>query len=289
MSEQKVSLLAIQTGDYLLKFNGRTLVMGILNVTPDSFSDGGMFLEKDKAVARGIALANEGADIIDVGGESTRPGADPVSLQEELDRVIPVISELTDSIDVPISVDTYKSDVAREAISAGASMINDISGLRFDKEMANFAAEKEVAVVLMHIKGSPRNMQLDPQYDNMLEEIKNYLSESIEIGIKAGIDKSKIIVDPGIGFGKKIEDNFELIKNLGYFRELGHPILVGPSRKSFLWKTLSRAPSDTLEATTAAVTASILYGADIVRVHDVKEISGAIKIADLISNSPELN
>ncbi|MCH7887626.1 MAG: dihydropteroate synthase, partial [Candidatus Marinimicrobia bacterium] len=192
--------------------------MGILNVTPDSFSDGGMFLEKDKAVARGIALANEGADIIDIGGESTRPGADPVSLQEELDRVIPVISELTNSIDVPISVDTYKSDVAREAISAGASMINDISGLRFDKEMANLAAEKEVPVVLMHIKGSPRDMQSDPQYDDMLEEIKNYLSESIDIGIQAGIDKSKIIVDPGIGFGKKIEDNFELIKNLGFFR-----------------------------------------------------------------------
>ena len=289
MSVQKVSPLAIQTGDYLLKFNGRTLVMGILNVTPDSFSDGGLYLNKDEAVKRGRALADEGADIIDVGGESTRPGADPVSLQNELERVIPVITELASSIDIPISVDTYKSEVAKEAISAGASIINDISGLRFDKEMANLAAEKKVPVVLMHIKGSPRNMQLNPEYDNMLEEIKNYLSDSIKIGTDAGIDKDKIIIDPGIGFGKKIEDNFELIKNLGYFRSLGHPILVGPSRKSFLWKTLSVAPSDTLEATAAAVTASILFGADIVRVHDVQEIAGAIKIADLIANSAEVN
>ena len=263
--------------------------MGILNVTPDSFSDGGLYLNKDEAVEKGRALVDEGADIIDVGGESTRPGADPVSLKNELERVIPVIAELANSIDVPISVDTYKSEVAKEAISAGASIINDISGLRFDKEMANLAAEKNVPVVLMHIKGSPRNMQLNPEYDNMLEEIKNYLSDSIKIGTEAGIEKDKIIIDPGIGFGKKIEDNFELIKNLGYFRSLGHPILVGPSRKSFLWKTLSVSPGDTLEATAAAVTASILFGADIVRVHDVQEIADVVKIADLIANSAEVN
>ena len=289
MSVQKVSPLAIQTGDYLLKFNGRTLVMGILNVTPDSFSDGGLFLNKDEAVKRGIALADEGADIIDVGGESTRPGAEPVTLEEELERVIPVIAELTRSTDVPISVDTYKSEVAKEAVSAGASIINDISGLRFDGGMAALAAEKKVPVVLMHIKGTPRDMQLDPHYDNMLGEIKSYLSESIKIGTEAGIDKHKIIIDPGIGFGKRIEDNFQLIKNLGYFRTLGLPIMVGPSRKSFLWKTLSVTPNETLEATIAAVTASVLAGANLVRVHDVMGISGALKIADLIANSAEVN
>ena len=286
---KKVYPLAVQAGDYLLEFNGRTHLMGILNVTPDSFSDGGMFFDKKTAVDHGIRLAGEGADIIDVGGESTRPRAEPVPLEEELKRVIPVIRELAGEVDVPISIDTYKSEVAREAIEAGASIINDISGLRFDDRMAVLAAEAGVALVVMHIKGTPRNMQVDPHYDELLKEVGDYLSRSIEIAVEAGVKKENVIIDPGIGFGKRIEDNFILIKNLEYFRALGQPLLIGPSRKSFLWKTLNVPTDETLEATAAAVTASVLSGADLIRAHDVKEISKAVKIADLIAAAPEMN
>jgi len=286
---KKVHPLAVQAGDYLLEFNGRTHLMGILNVTPDSFSDGGMFFDKKTAVEHGIRLAGEGADIIDVGGESTRPRAEPVPLEEELKRVIPVIRELAGEVDVPISIDTYKSEVAKEAIEAGASIINDISGLRFDDRMAGLAAETGVALVVMHIKGTPRDMQVDPHYDDLLKEIGDYLSGSIEIAVEAGVKKENVIIDPGIGFGKRIEDNFILIKNLEYFRALGQPLLIGPSRKSFLWKTLKVSTDETLEATAAATAASVLSGADLIRAHDVKEISKAIKIADLIAAAPEMN
>ena len=286
---KRVYPLAVQAGDYLLEFNGRTHLMGILNVTPDSFSDGGMFIDKKTAVEHGIRLAGEGADIIDVGGESTRPRAEPVSLEEELKRVIPVIRELAGEVDVPISIDTYKSEVAQEAIDAGASIINDISGLRFDDRMAGLAAETGVALVVMHIKGTPRDMQVDPHYDELLKEIGDYLSRSIEIAVEAGVKKENVIIDPGIGFGKRIEDNFILIKNLKYFRALGQPLLIGPSRKSFLWKTLNVSTDETLEATAAATAASVLSGADLIRAHDVKEISKAIKIADLIAAAPEMN
>ena len=286
---KRVYPLAVQAGDYLLEFNGRTHLMGILNVTPDSFSDGGMFIDKKTAVEHGIRLAGEGADIIDVGGESTRPRAEPVSLEEELKRVIPVIRELAGEVDVPISIDTYKSEVAQEAIEAGASIINDISGLRFDDRMAGLAAETGVALVVMHIKGTPRDMQVDPHYDELLKEIRDYLSRSIEIAVEAGVKKENVIIDPGIGFGKRIEDNFILIKNLEYFRALGQPLLIGPSRKSFLWKTLNISTDETLEATAAASAASVLSGADLIRAHDVKEISKAIKIADLIAAAPEMN
>ena len=286
---KKVHPLAVQAGDYLLEFNGRTHLMGILNVTPDSFSDGGMFFDKKTAVEHGIRLAGEGADIIDVGGESTRPRAEPVPLEEELERVIPVIRELAGEVDVPSSIDTYKSEVAKEAIEAGASIINDISGLRFDDRMAGLAAETGVALVVMHIKGTPRDMQVDPHYDDLLKEIGDYLSRSIEIAVEAGVKKENVIIDPGIGFGKRIEDNFILIKNLEYFRALGQPLLIGPSRKSFLWKTLNVSTDETLEATAAATAASVLSGADLIRAHDVKEISKAIKIADLIAAAPEMN
>lgn len=289
MTMKKVHPLAVQAGDYLLEFNGRTHLMGILNVTPDSFSDGGMFFDKKTAVEHGIRLAGEGADIIDVGGESTRPRAEPVPLEEELKRVIPVIRELAGEIDVPISIDTYKSEVAKEAINAGASIINDISGLRFDDRMAGLAAETGVALVVMHIKGTPRDMQVDPHYDDLLKEIGDYLSRSIEIAVEAGVKKENVIIDPGIGFGKRIEDNFILIKNLEYFRALGQPLLIGPSRKSFLWKTLNVSTDETLEATAAAAAASVLSGADLIRAHDVKEISKAIEIADLIAAAPEMN
>ena len=286
MHSSKVESLSIKAGDYLLQFNRRTLVMGILNVTPDSFSDGGRYINKDDAINHGIKLAEEGSDIIDIGGESTRPGAEPLSLEDELDRVIPVIKELSKEVRIPISIDTYKSEVAREALDAGASIINDISGLKSDDKMAGIAAEADVPVVVMHIKGTPRDMQLNPHYDNMMREVRDTLSESIEIAVNAGVDKKKIIVDPGIGFGKSLIDNFSLIKNLNYFKSLGHLILVGPSRKSFLWKTLDVSTDETVEATAAAVTACIMAGADIVRIHDVKEVMRAVTIADLIVSSP---
>lgn len=289
MPASKVESLSLQAGDYLLQFNRRTLVMGILNVTPDSFSDGGKYINKDNAVSHGIKLAAEGSDIIDIGGESTRPGAAPLSLEDELERVIPVIRELAKEIQVPISIDTYKSEVARESLDAGASMINDISGLNSDDKMAGLVAEYDVPVVLMHIKGTPRDMQINPHYENMMSEVRNSLADSIDIALNAGVDKNKIIVDPGIGFGKDLMDNFSLIKNLDYFKSLGHLILIGPSRKSFLWKTLDVSPDETIEATAAAVTACIMAGADIVRIHDVKEVMNAVKIADLIVSAPGLN
>lgn len=289
MPSSKVESLSVQAGDYLLQFNRRTLVMGILNVTPDSFSDGGKYINRDDAISHGIKLAAEGSDIIDIGGESTRPGAEPLSLEDELNRVIPVIKELAKEVQIPISIDTYKSEVAREALNAGASIINDISGLKSDDKMAGIAAEYDVPVVVMHIKGTPRDMQINPHYENMMSEVRNSLAESVNIALNAGVDKNKIIVDPGIGFGKDLMDNFSLIKNLDYFRSLGHFILIGPSRKSFLWKTLDVSPDETIEATAAAVTACIMAGADIVRIHDVKEVMNAVKVADLIVSAPELN
>jgi len=263
--------------------------MGILNVTPDSFSDGGKYINRDDAISHGIKLAAEGSDIIDIGGESTRPGAEPLSLEDELNRVIPVIKELAKEVQIPISIDTYKSEVAQEALDAGASIINDISGLKSDDKMAGIAAEYDVPVVVMHIKGTPRDMQINPHYENMISEVRNSLAESVNIALNAGVDKNKIIVDPGIGFGKDLMDNFSLIKNLDYFKTLGHFILIGPSRKSFLWKTLDVSPDETIEATSAAVTACIMAGADIVRIHDVKEVMNAVKVADLIVSAPELN
>jgi len=289
VQSSRVDSLAIQAGDYLLQFNGRTLVMGILNVTPDSFSDGGRYINKSDAINRGITLAEEGSDIIDIGGESTRPGAEPLSLEDELDRVIPVIKELSKEVNIPISIDTYKSEVARKALNAGASIINDISGLKSDDNMAGIAAEHDVPVVVMHIKGTPRDMQLNPHYENMMAEVRDSLAESIEIAVNAGVDKNKIIVDPGIGFGKDIMDNFSLIKNLDYFKPLERIILIGPSRKSFLWKTLDVSTDETVEATAAAVTACIMAGADIVRIHDVEAVIKAVKIADLIVSAPGLN
>lgn len=289
MPSSKVESLSVQAGDYLLQFNRRTLVMGILNVTPDSFSDGGKYINRDDAISHGIKLAAEGSDIIDIGGESTRPGAEPLSLEDELNRVIPVIKKLAKEVQIPISIDTYKSEVAREALDAGASIINDISGLKSDDKMAGIAAEYDVPVVVMHIKGTPRDMQINPHYENMMSEVRNSLAESVNIALNAGVDKNKIIVDPGIGFGKDLMDNFSLIKNLDYFKSLGHFILIGPSRKSFLWKTLDVSPDETIEATAAAVTACIMAGADIVRIHDVKEVMKAVKVADLIVSAPELN
>lgn len=264
-------------------FLKKTYIMGILNVTPDSFYDGGKYNNVEKAIHRGLQLIEQGADILDIGGESTRPGALPVSLDEELKRVIPVIEGITKRVKIPISIDTYKAKVAEEAINAGASIINDISGLRFDPEMAYVASKYNTPVILMHIKGNPKDMQKNPHYYALIPEIIEYLRTSIIIAKEAGIQEDKIILDPGIGFGKLPEHNLEIIGNLREFTSLGKPILIGVSRKSFIGKILNDAPPEgRLEGTAAAVAVSIINGANIVRVHDVDYISKIVKVVDAI-------
>lgn len=262
-----------------------TKIMGVLNVTQDSFSDGGLYFDKSKAITRAIQMVEEGADIIDIGGESTRPGSEPVREEEEVRRTIPVIEALVKEISVPISIDTYKSEVANRALEAGASMVNDISGLRFDPDMPDVIAYHNVPVVIMHIKGAPKDMQRDPVYEALIPEIMDYLSEGIQIAVKAGITEDKIIIDPGIGFGKTFEHNLDIIRNLSAFTALGKPILIGPSRKAFIGKILGDVPpADRREGTAAAVAISIFNGANIVRVHDVREMVHVAKVADAIKN-----
>jgi len=275
----------LELGQKTLDFYSRTHLMGVLNVTPDSFSDGGKFFKLEEAIKQGLKLTEEGVDMIDIGGESTRPGSEPVTIEEELRRVIPVIEELTKRIKIPISIDTYKSKVAKEALDSGASMVNDISGLRYDPEMKKVVAKYDVPVVLMHIQGTPKNMQENPRYDNLLEEIKNYLSESISIAEEAEIDENKIIIDPGIGFGKTLEDNLKILKNLVEFKSLGRPIMIGVSRKSFIGKILDLPTDERLEGSLASMAVAIMNGANILRVHDVKESKRVAKLVDAILKS----
>jgi len=257
--------------------------MGILNVTPDSFSDGGMYFDRKGAVERGLLIAREGADIIDVGGESTRPGARPVAVEEELRRVIPVIEELCARTDTPVSVDTSRARVAREAIEAGASLINDVMGTPVEREMAEVAARYEVPIVVMHMKGQPLTMQDDPSYDDLMGEIAAALSESIATLERCGVAPGRIIIDPGIGFGKTAAHNIEIMRNLHVLRALCKPVLVGPSRKSFIGAILGIAnPAERVMGTAAAVTAAIAGGADIVRVHDVAAMSQVCRMADAL-------
>ena len=269
--------------NFSFDFSHKTFIMGILNVTPDSFSDGGLHFEASSAIKSAFQMTEDGADIIDIGGESTRPGSEPVSIKEELRRTIPVIEALAKEITVPISIDTCKAEVAKKALDAGASMVNDISGLRFDPEMCLVVAEFKVPVVIMHIKGTPRNMQKNPVYEALLPEITDYLREGIRIAREAGISEDKIIIDPGIGFGKTAEHNLEIIHRLQEFTLLEKPLLIGPSRKAFIGKILGDFPAgERVEGTAAAVAISIMNGANIVRVHDVKEMSRVAKVADAI-------
>lgn len=256
--------------------------MGVLNVTPDSFSDGGLYFEKNKAVERGLELAAEGADIIDIGGESTRPGSDSVPFQEELRRVIPVISALREKTEILISVDTTKSEIAEAAVEAGADIINDISAFSFDSRMPSLAAQKGVSVILMHMKGTPKTMQNNPTYKALLAEIKSFFKEKLEVAQASGIEKEKIIIDPGIGFGKGVKDNLTLINNLSFLEELERPILVGTSRKSFIGSILNLASQERIEGTIASAVLSIIRGAHILRVHDVRSIKRAILVAESI-------
>ncbi len=274
----------LKWSNYSLDLDSRTSIMGILNVTPDSFFDGGRHFQTNTAIRSGIEMARQGADIIDVGGESTRPFSDPVPLEEELKRVIPVIKALSREIDLPISIDTYKSQVARKAIEAGASMVNDISALRFDPEMGSMVASANLPIVLMHMKGTPRDMQVNPVYKDVVEELMGFMADSIENAVDFGIKRDFVIIDPGIGFGKSLEDNLRILKALQKFSSLDSPILVGTSNKSFIGKLLDFPAELRRNGTLASITACVLNGANIVRVHDVQAAREAVIIADAIKS-----
>ncbi len=275
--------------------------MGILNVTPDSFSERGVYFDRKAAIARGLEIEREGADLLDIGGESTRPGALPVEPEEELDRTIPVIEALKrKGLRIPISIDTYKARVAERALAAGAEIVNDVSGLRFDASLGEVVARFRAGIVLMHIRGTPRTMQALPPLRDVIPAVRRGLAGSIRRALQAGVGKHRIILDPGLGFGKTVAQNFELINALRRFASLGYPILVGPSRKSFVRAAIIRAathsgssgqpvreqarfgsvPDELLFGTAAAVTVAILNGAHIVRVHDVRHMLSVVRIAD---------
>jgi len=266
-----------------LDFSHKTLVMGILNVTPDSFSDGGKFLEKDRAVEHGIKMALEGADIIDIGGETTKPYSNSICVQEEIDRVVPIIEILSRKISIPISIDTTKAPVAEAAVNAGASIINDISALKFDENMLPLAVKKKTPVILMHMQGTPASMQQSPVYKDLIGEIKEFLKSAANAAVSGGIPENMIIVDPGIGFGKTFNDNLTIIREFNKFLSLGFPVLAGPSNKGFIGHILKiKDPSERLTGTMAAVAACIMNGASIVRVHRVAEAVETVKIIDAI-------
>ena len=270
---------------HTLQLGKRTLIMGVLNVTPDSFYDGGRYSNLRKAVERALEMVEEGADIIDIGGESSRPGANSVEEKEELERVIPVIKKLLSRIKVPISIDTYKSGVAKKAIDAGASIVNDISALRMDEKMAKVIESSGVPVCLMHMQGTPRNMQRNPRYKDVVSEIFAFLRERIDFCEQAGIDIEKTIVDPGIGFGKTVLHNLEILKNLDQFKSLGRPIMIGVSRKSLIGKVLQLKPEERLEGSLASAIWSMTKGASILRVHDVRETKRAVKMVEAIAQA----
>jgi dihydropteroate synthase len=282
-SEEHPRSIPLKRGE--LDFS-RTLVMGILNVTPDSFSDGGRFYDPIRAIQHARRMVKEGADIIDVGGESTRPGSEGVPLREELKRVVPVIEALVQEVEVPISVDTTKAEVAARALEAGADIVNDIGAMRMDPEMATVVAEHNAVVILMHMKGTPRDMQKDPQYRDVLEEVYAFLQQRIERAEERGVSPDRIIVDPGIGFGKTVEHNLILLKGLRRLRDLGKPVMVGTSRKSFIGRILNLEVDKRLIGTAATAAASILNGADIIRVHDVAAMVQVARMTDAIMKAP---
>lgn len=265
-----------------LEISEKVQIMGILNVTPDSFSDGGDFFDPDRAVDRALKMIEEGADIIDVGGESSRPGSEPVSAEEEIKRIIPVIERIRSKIDTPISIDTYKSVVAEKAIKEGAEIVNDISAFRFDPEMVKVVERENAAAVIMHMKGTPKNMQNDPHYEDVIQEIYDFIKERTRFLCDNGIGEENIIIDPGVGFGKRYEDNLDILGRIKEFRSLGYPLLVGVSRKSFIGHALDVPVDERLEGSLAACAFALEGGVDIVRVHDVKETKRFIDMFELI-------
>ena len=262
-------------------FNKRTYFMGVLNVTPDSFSDGGRYSVAEDALKQAFLLEEQGADVIDIGGESTRPGSPSVSIEEELSRVIPALKLISKESKVPISIDSYKPAVIKEALNNGASIINDISGLT-DPQIRQIAVKEQAPVIIMHMQGTPQNMQKEPHYDDVVEEVKDFLKTQAEKVIAEGLDKSKVIIDPGIGFGKTLEHNLQILRNLSKFKTLGFPLLVGTSRKSFIGALSGAEVDDRLPGTIASNCAAVAAGAEILRVHEVGAIKQAVQVTEAV-------
>jgi len=270
----------LRVGDRVLPTARRCLVMGVVNVTPDSFSDGGRYLDPEAAVAHGLALVAEGADLLDVGGESTRPGATDVPEAVELERVLPVVEELARTAEVPVSIDTRKAAVAAAALAAGATMVNDVSAGRHDPDLLGVAADAKVPLVLMHMLGIPATMQDDPRYDDVVAEVEAFLAERCRAAEAAGVDHQALVVDPGIGFGKRDQDNYALLDQLARFTRLGHPVMVGTSRKGFIGRALDSPADQRVEGTAATVVWAVERGARIVRVHDVAPMVRAVRMTE---------
>jgi dihydropteroate synthase len=266
--------------ELFLKAGIRTYVMAVLNVTPDSFSDGGLYFDPAAALNRAVTVVREGADILDIGAESTRPGSRPLQLEEECARLFPLFEQVSTSVTIPLSIDTYKADIAAMAIRAGASIVNDITALRGDPKLAGVVAETGCPVVLMHMLGTPATMQENPVYESVVDDLCAFFEERISYAESFGI--SRVMIDPGIGFGKTVEHNLEIIRNLNTFRRFGKPVVIGVSRKSFIGRVLGLPVQDRLEGTAAAVTVSILNGADVVRVHDVREMVRVARMTDAL-------
>ncbi len=284
----------MEWGKHSLIFGPQTLVMGIVNVTPDSFSDGGKFFNPKDAIAQGMRLADEGADILDIGGESTRPFSEGISTEEEIRRVVPVIKALSEKVSIPISIDTTKAGVAQPAIEAGASIINDISSLQADEKLADVAVKYDVPVILMHMLGEPGNMQMSPEYDDVISDIKKSLHDAVARATAKGISRLKIMIDPGIGFGKTMVHNLQILKHLDAFMAMGLPVLIGPSRKSFIQNILRNWGMKDIDpdapavetGTQAVLAAAALQGIHMVRVHDVAGTVATLKIIEAIKNPP---
>ncbi|MGL5875094.1 MAG: dihydropteroate synthase [Xenococcaceae cyanobacterium] len=275
--------MTLKIKQHIFDWGKRTYLMGILNVTPDSFSDGGEFNKIESALSQARQMLNNGVDFIDIGGQSTRPGAEQISLEEELNRVIPVIQALRQESSIPISIDTTRANVASAAIAAGADLVNDISGATFDSNMLSVVAKLEVPIILMHLRGTPQTMQQLTDYEDLVGEISQFFASRIEFAIAAGIKRDRIIIDPGIGFAKNCQQNLELLKRTKEFQKLGVPILIGTSRKSFIGHLLNKSnPKERVWGTAATCCAAIASGADILRVHDVKEMYDVCRVADAI-------
>jgi dihydropteroate synthase len=277
---RRESVFRVKDTAYVL--GRRTWVMGIVNVTPDSFYDGGLYLDAGKAVAHGLELAAEGADILDIGGESSRPGSDPTPAEDELHRVVPVIAGLRRQSGTLLSVDTMKPDIAEAALDAGADIINDVSSFRLDPRILELAARRKAGFIVMHMAGTPKTMQIQPRYDDVIGDVLTFLAEKLEIAEAYGLDRECLMIDPGIGFGKRFEDNLALINGLATFEDLGRPVLIGVSRKSFIGKILNAPPEDRLEGTIAASVVGVVRGAHVLRVHDVRAVKRAIQVAEAI-------